>query len=136
VEQILNEESGLKALAGRGGDMRLLEEAARVGDEAADLALRVYLHRLAAAVAAMAAALGGLDVLAFTGGIGENSAFVREELCGRLAFLGLAIDRERNVSPQLDADVGSDGSRVRVLVIEAREELVAARAARKLLADR
>jgi acetate kinase len=75
-------------------------------------------------------------VLAFTGGIGENSAFVREELCGRLTFLGLAIDRERNLSPRLDADVGSDGSRVRVLVIEAREELVAARAARKLLADR
>jgi len=93
------------------------------------------LHRLAAAVAAMAAAAGGLDALAFTAGIGEGSALVRERLCARLGFLDVELDSARNQSAAPDCDVATEGSRVRILVVRAREELVAARAARSLLAS-
>jgi acetate kinase len=81
----------------------------------------------------MAAAAGGLDALAFTAGIGEGSALVREGLCERLAFLGVEIDARRNDEGAADSDIAADGSRVRVVVVRAREELVAARAARALL---
>ncbi len=117
-------ESGLKGLAGT-GDVRELEPES--------LALRVFVHRLAAAVAAMAASAGGLDALVFTAGIGENSALVRERACARLRFLGVELDRGRNEAAEPDCEIAADDSRVRVHVIRAREELVAARAARALL---
>jgi acetate kinase len=135
VEGVLNQESGLLALGGHGGDMRALERAAAGGDPEAGLALEVFLHRLAGAAASMAAAAGGLDVLVFTAGIGENSAFVREGLCSRLSFLGVEIDRQRNAGAEPDTDVTGGRSRVRVLVIRAHEEIVAARAARSLIAS-
>ncbi|HEX5468703.1 MAG TPA: acetate/propionate family kinase [Gaiellaceae bacterium] len=133
LDEALNTGSGLEALAGRGGGMREVEAAAAEGDADARLALDVFLHRLAGAVAAMAAAAGGLDALVFTAGIGENSALVREEACERLAFLGVSIDPDANAEAEPDCDVAEAGSAVRVLVIRAREELVAARAARSLL---
>ena len=101
----------------------------------AALALEVMPHRLAAAVAAMAASAGGLDALAFTAGIGEGSAFVRERLSARLGFLGVDLDLEKNENAAPDCDVAKDRSPVRILVVRAREELVAARAARALLAS-
>jgi acetate kinase len=126
LDRALNEDSGLKALAGGSGDMR---EIAAAGG----LALDVFTYRVAAAVAAMAAALGGLDALVFTAGIGENSATVRARVCERLRFLGVELDLAANDSARPDCDVSADGSPVRVVVIRAREELVAARAARQLL---
>jgi acetate kinase len=112
-----------------------IEERLRAGDASARAALDVYVHRLAAAVAAMAAAAGGLDVLAFTAGIGEGSPHVRREVCGRLRFLGVEIDDARNAEEAPDCDVAARSSRVRIVVVRAREELVAARAARTLLAS-
>ena len=114
------------------GDVRELEAAAPK-DERARLALAVYTHRIAGAVAAMAASLGGLDALVFTAGVGEHSPGVRAAVCARLAFLRVELDRrsERAIDP--DADIASSGSAVRVLVIAAREELVVARAVRALL---
>jgi acetate kinase len=97
------------------------------------LALAVFVHRLAAAIAAMTASLGGLDALVFTAGIGEGSATVRERTCARLAFLGIVLDTERNRAASPDARIDGDGSAVAVHVIHTREELVAARAARRLL---
>ncbi len=91
VQRMLNEESGLTALAGT-PDMREVEARAAAGDASARLALAVHDHRLAATVAAMAASLGGLDAVVFTGGVGEGSARVRAEAARRLAFLGLAVD--------------------------------------------
>jgi acetate kinase len=82
----------------------------------------------------MAVALGGIDALVFTAGIGENSAMVRRDVCRRLTFLGIALDDERNTDARSDVDIGSAGAPVRVVVVRAREELVAARAARTLLA--
>jgi acetate kinase len=133
LDHMLNSDSGMKALAGGSGLMRDLELRAAAGEEDAELALGVFIYRVAGAVASMAAAAGGLEALAFTAGIGEGSALVRERLCERLVFLGVEIDAARNAEAEPDSDVGADGSRVRILVVRAREELVAARAARALL---
>jgi acetate kinase len=132
LEHALNSESGLKGLAGGSGDMRDLE---RRDDADAALALDVFVHRVAAAVAAMAAAAGGLDALVFTAGIGEGSALVRERVCARLGFLGVELDAKLNAACKPDCDVAAAGSAARVAVVQAREELIAARAARELLAQ-
>ncbi|MDX6412925.1 MAG: acetate kinase [Gaiellaceae bacterium] len=132
LDHALNVDSGVRGLAG-GGDMIEIEHRATAGDQAPELALAVMLHRLAAAVAAMAASTGGLDALAFTGGIGEGSALVRERLCSRLGFLGVELDAEKNEKRELDCDIAAEASAVRILVVQAREELVAARAASALL---
>ncbi|HEX2503205.1 MAG TPA: acetate/propionate family kinase [Miltoncostaeaceae bacterium] len=134
VERACNEESGLLALAGT-ADMREVEGAASTGDGDAARALAVHDHRLAGAVAAMAAALGGLDALVFTGGAGEASARLRAEAGRRLAFLGVRIDGRLNASAEPDADVSAPGAPARTLVVRAREEVVIARAVRRALAS-
>jgi acetate kinase len=136
LDRLLEHESGLKGLSERSDSVRELETAEAAGDERAALALAVYVHRLAGAVGAMAAALGGVDALVFTAGVGENSASVRARVCSRLAFLGVELDAERNAAARPDADVAAAGSAVRVHVVRAREELVIARAVRELLASR
>ncbi|HEX6663391.1 MAG TPA: acetate/propionate family kinase [Gaiellaceae bacterium] len=135
LDHVLNFESGLKGLAGGSGEMLELEQRVAQGDRAAALAVDVFVHRLAGAVAAMAASASGIDALAFTAGIGEHSALVRERLCGRLAFLGVEMDGRKNAEAEPDCDVSVAGSAVRILVVRAREELIAARAARRLLAS-
>jgi acetate kinase len=134
LEQALNFESGLRGLADGSGDMQEIERAAAGGDAGAALAIEVFAHRVAGAVAAMAAAAGGLDALVFTAGIGERSAATRGRICERLSFLGVQLDEDRNSAAEPDADVAAQASSVRVLVVRAREELIAARAARRLLA--
>jgi acetate kinase len=136
LEHTLNFDSGLRGLAGGSGDMLQVEEAAADGDADAALAIEVFAHSVAAAGAAMAASAGGVDALVFTAGIGEGSAPTRERICERLAFLGVELDPGRNAAAEPDCDVASGISAVRVLVIRAREELVAARAARRLLPAR
>ena len=131
LDDAIERASGLLALSGRTGDVAELE---RVDDDGAKLALDVFGYRVSAAVGAMAVALGGLDALVFTAGIGEHSARVRSDVCARLGFLGVELDSMRNAAAQPDVDVSGPGSAVRVAVIRAREELVAARAVRALLA--
>jgi acetate kinase len=133
LDHVLNHDSGVVALAGGGAGLREIEAAAERGEPDARLAVDVYVHRLAGAVAAMAAAAGGIDVLVFTAGIGEKSPPVRAETCARLEFLGIEIDGGKNAHAMPDADVAAVGGSVRVLVIRAREELVAAQATRSLL---
>ena len=128
LDRALNRESGLTALGGATG--KKLEQAAAVGDPDAELALAVFSHRTAGAVAAMAVAAGRLDALVFTAGIGEASAPVRSRICDRLGLLGVQLDPERNRAASPDCDIGGA---VPVLVIAAREELVAARAVRALV---
>jgi acetate kinase len=130
LDDALNEASGLTALAGT-GDMRELE---RRDDDEARLALSVFSYRVAAAAAAMAAACGGVDALVFTAGIGEGSALVRRLVCERLSFLGVELDLDRNEGCEPDCDVGAAAASARVVVVRAREEIVAARAARAVLA--
>jgi acetate kinase len=125
LEGLLEHESGLVGLSGLSGDVRELEAS---DEPAARLALDVFAYRIAQAVAAMAVPLGGLDALVFTGGIGENSASVRAEVCRRLAILGIALDKTANDSAEADVDVATSDSRVRVAVIRAGEDVVVARA--------
>lgn len=133
LDRILDRESGLLGLSGTSGDLRAVLAAADSGDDAAQLAVAVYLHRLRASVAAMAAALGGLDALVFTGGVGEHSARVRAACCDGLRFLGVALDPEANAAAAgPDRDVAAPTSPVRVLVVEAREDLEISREVRRL----
>lgn len=130
VARSLERESGLTGLAGT-GDMREVERAADAGDTDARLALDVYDHRLAAAVAASVPALGGLDAVVFTGGVGEGSAARRAAAARRLEPLGVAIDPQANRAGGGDRDVGAQGATVRVLVVHAREDAIIARAVRE-----
>ena len=130
LDQMLEHESGLTGLSGISGDVRELEHS---NAPAARLALAVFCYRVATAVGAMAAALGGLDAIVFTAGIGENSASVRAAVCERLGFLGVELDRKANEAARPDGTVSTPDSPVRVVVVEAREDIVAARAARELL---
>jgi acetate kinase len=93
----------------------------------------VYVHRLRGAIASMAAAMGGLDALAFTGGVGENSARVRAAVCEELGFLGVALDPDLNGSCTGDAVIGRAGAAASAVVVRAREELEMAREARLVL---
>jgi acetate kinase len=112
-----------------------IERRAAAGDAEASFALEVYVFRLSVAVGAMAAAAEGIDALIFTAGIGEHSAVVRERVCSRLGFLGLELDHGRNRAAEPDLDVATSSSAGRIVVVRAREELVAARAARAVLAS-
>ena len=129
LDQALEHESGLVGLAGT-EDVRALE---RDASPAAMLALDVYCYRIAQAVAAMAAALGGIDALVFTAGVGEHSAAVRAQICKRLAYLGIAIDDAANTALAGDGAIESPRSAVCVRVVTAREDVVAARAVRNIL---
>jgi acetate kinase len=128
LNDALEHRAGLAGLAGT-GDMR--ELLAR-NDDDARLALDVYLHRLRAAMAAMAAAMGGLDAVVFTGGIGEHAAAVRAKAADGLRFLGIELDAVRNRAASADADVGVVGATVRAFVVTAREDLEMARQVRRL----
>jgi acetate kinase len=135
LSSALEHDSGLLALTGT-SDMRAVIDAAGAGDERARLGLEVYVHRLRAGIAAMAAALGGLDALAFTGGVGEHAPRVRELVADGLGFLGVAIDPRLNAAPELDAEItaGGGGGGVRTLVLRAREDLEIARQTRAVMA--
>lgn len=132
LEHALEHESGLRGLGGRTGDMRELLAAA---DRRATTALDVYLHRLRAGIAAMAAAMNGLDAVVFTGGVGENAAAIRSRACNGLSFLGLQLDEVSNATPaQGDSLISADESQVRILLIRSREDLEIARLVREALA--
>ena len=128
----LEQRSGLLGLAGS-ADMRAVLERAQAGHDESKLALDVYVHRLRAGIAAMAASLGGLDVLAFTGGVGENAARVRALAVAGLAFLGVGIDERRNADVEEDAVITAAGCDAHTVVIRAREDLEIARQVRRVL---
>lgn len=136
IDTLLNKESGLKGLAGV-NDFREVLSRADAGDEDARLALDVYVHRLRHYVGAYTAVLGGLDVLTFTAGVGENAPALRAAVVATLGRLGLSVDPARNEASSSDARVISpDGSPVTVLVVPTNEELEIARQAAALLAAR
>jgi acetate kinase len=132
MSEALENESGLAGLAGT-SDMRMVLERAVGGDADALLARDTYVHRLRAGIAAMIAALGGLEALAFTGGVGENAAAIRVLAAEGLGFAGVRIDAAANDAAIPDAEIGADGSSVRTFVIAAREDLEIARQVRSVL---
>ena len=136
LTQVLNTQSGLLGLSGVGNDMRTVEAAAAAGDQRAELALEVFVHRLAKAVAGLVTSLEQLDALVFTGGIGENSPVVRGRVLRRLGFLGLADDPVANA--RHGRSTGGRISRpgpVQALVVPTDEELMIARDTSRLIAD-
>src|SRR5579883_1617798 len=128
----LEHRSGLLGLAGT-ADMREVLSRSRAGDPAAELALEVYVHRLRSGIASMAAAMDGLDLLVFTGGVGEHAPEVRARAADGLSFLGVALDQSRNAATSRDGEITAAGARVRTLVVEAREDLEIARQVRATL---
>jgi acetate kinase len=135
LAEALEHRSGLLGLAGT-ADMSEIVKRVAAGDERAGLALDTYVHRLRAGIAAMAAALGGIDVLVFTGGVGERSSDVRARAAAGLAFLGVELDTVRNeTASEDDVQIGIDEAEVAVLVLRAREDLEIARQVRRALAD-
>ena len=134
LTDVLDTESGLLGLSGASNDMRTITESADQGDERAGLALDVFVHRLAKAIAGLAASLDGLDALVFTAGIGEHSPVVRSRVLARLGFLGLTEDPEANA-----AHGGATGGRislpgpVQALVVPTDEELMIARDTARLV---
>lgn len=134
VDDLLNRKSGLKGVSGVSSDMRDVEQAIDLGNTRAKLAFDVFVHRLVQWIGAMTAVLGGLDVLVFTAGIGENSARLRFATAKRLAFLGLKLDAAANSVCRPDADIAAADSAVRVLVIRTQEDWQIARECVRLAA--
>ena len=130
IEDALYRESGLKGLAGS-SDMRDLEEMAASGDTHAQLAIEIFAYRARKYLGAYAAAMGGLDAIVFTGGIGENSPSMRRRICDGLDFMGLRLDHDRNQGLDLSShaapQIQAYGSRVRVFVTETAEQLMIAK---------
>ncbi|MEA5469846.1 acetate kinase [Spirulina sp. 06S082] len=122
LDRLLNRESGLKGIFGTSGDMREISEAMDKDSDRAKLAFAMYIHRLKMGIGAMATSLGGLDALVFAAGVGENSPRVRESACQGLGFLGVNLDREKNLAHPVDADIATTESKVRVLVVHTQED--------------
>ena len=135
LDKTLNKQSGLLGISGVSSDFRQVEAAAAEGHRHARLALDVYAYRVKTTIGSLAAALGGVDALVFTAGIGENSASLRRAVCDGLEFLGLKLDGQRNDACQPDADIAAADSPGRVLVIHTREDLMIARESRRLLLE-
>lgn len=132
IAEGLEKRSGLLGLAGS-ADMREVLAAEAAGEPNATLAVGVYVHRLRKGIAAMTASLGGLDALVFSGGVGEHAPSIRARAADGVAFLGLAIDRERNEAGDRDREIGQPGATAATLVVESREDLEIARQVRRAL---
>ena len=127
VDHLLNRESGLKGLSGISNDMRDIEERAAGGDERCRLAMTVFCHRLRKYIGAYAAMLGGVDAIIFTGGIGENSSWIRHRSLQRLEFMGALLDEDANRDAKANSDntvieINQPHSRVKLLVVATDEQ--------------
>ncbi len=131
---LLNKHSGLSGISGVSSDMQDIQEAAASGNQNAQLALDIYCYRLKKYIASYTAAMGGLDALVFTAGVGENSPIVRAKSCENLGFMGVEIDENRNAEGNCQETViSSNASKVSVFVIPTNEELVIARDTKRIV---
>jgi len=126
MNALLNKHSGLVGVSGESSDMRELEQAVEEGNKRAKNAFNLYTYRIKKYVGSYIAALGGLDALVFTGGIGENSVAVRKAVCENMQYLGLEIDLQKNESVKGQMDISAENSKAKVFVIPTNEELVIA----------
>jgi acetate kinase len=132
MDALLNRQSGLLGLSGVSGDVREIRQAIDAGNARAQIAWDVYVHRLISSIGSMIAAMGGIDALSFTAGVGENSAELRSEVCEQLGFLGLVLDQQKNTGSRPDAILSAPQSSIVVLVVGAQEEWQIARACYRL----
>lgn len=133
LDNMLNKLSGLRGISGISSDLRDVIAAKKQGNQRAQLAWDMYVHRLRSGIGAMLASLAGLDVLVFTAGVGEKSAEIRQAACEPWGFLGLKIDVEKNQQQPVDIDIATFDSMVRVLVVETQEDWAIAQQCYKLL---
>lgn len=134
LQKIINKESGVAGVSGISSDMREIEAAVNAGDEKAKLALDMYEQRIIKYVGAYAAEMGGVDIIVFTGGVGENQTGVRENVCAPLAFMGVEIDKELNAKTRgTETVISTPASKVKVVVVPTDEELMIARDTREIV---
>ena len=124
---ILNKKSGVLGISGVGSDFRDLEKAAKEGNERAQLALDKFAYEVRKYIGSYAAAMGGVDIITFTAGLGENGPDMRESICEGLGFLGVHVDHEKNQVRGKETDISAADSTVKVYVIPTNEELMIAR---------
>ena len=127
LQKLVNKQSGVLGVSGISSDMRDIEDAIARGDEKAKLAMDMYEYRILKYIGAYAAVLGGVDVIVFTGGVGENQIGTREVICKKLAFMGVTFDAEANKTRGKEIEISGKDSKVHVVVIPTDEELMIAR---------
>ena len=125
VDNLMNKQSGVQGISGVSSDFRDLIAAAEAGNEKAQLALDMFTYQVKKLIGAYAAAMGGVDAVVFTAGVGENDAYTRSAIAGGLEFMGIAIDEAKN-STRGTVDISADGAKVKTLVIPTNEELMIA----------
>jgi acetate kinase len=133
IDDIINKKGGLLGVTGLSSDMRDVEQAASEGNPRAKLALEIFCYRIKKYIGAYAAAMGGLDAIVFTGGIGENSANVRARVCKGLDFLGLVLDEEKNGTLRGPVDISKPTGSARILLVPTNEERMIARETAELV---
>lgn len=127
IDDIINKKSGLLGVTGVSSDMRDVQTSAREGNKRAELAIRIFCYRIKKYIGAYSAAMGGLDAVVLTGGIGENDGDIRRRVCEGMSFLGMELDEQKNSDLRGPADISKQGSRVRILLVPTNEELMIAR---------
>lgn len=136
LQKVINKESGVAGVSGLSSDMREIEAAVKDGNEMATLALDMYEQRILKYVGAYAAEMGGVDIIVFTGGVGENQTGVRENVCAPLAFMGVEIDKELNARTRgTETVISTPASKVKVVVVPTDEELMIARDTRDIVSE-
>ncbi len=136
LQAIINKDSGVAGVSGISSDMREIEAAVKDGDPRATLALDMYEQRIIKYIGAYAAEMGGVDIIVFTGGVGENQTGVRENVCKPLAFMGVEIDTALNATVRgTETLISTPSSRIKVAVIPTDEELLIARDTRDIVSS-
>ena len=134
IQRIINKESGVAGVSGMSNDMREIEAADNAGDPRAHMALEMYENRITKYIGAYAAEMGGLDIIVFTGGVGENQTGVRENVCAPLKFMGVELDVELNKTVRgTETVISLPGSKVKVVVIPTDEEMTIARDTKEIV---
>ncbi len=133
VDAVLNKKSGVLGISGVSSDFRDLEGAAKEGNERAKLALEMFRHSVRGYIGRYASIMGGVDVITFAGGVGENSADIREDVLAGHEFMGIKIDSEKNHVRGVEAEISTDDSRVRVFVVPTDEEMTIARDTKRIV---
>ncbi len=135
IDAIMNKKSGVYGISGVSSDFRDLDEAVKEGNERAELALQVFTYQVKKYIGSYACAMGGLDAVVFTAGIGENNPDIRKRACTGLEFLGIEIDDELNTKKGQEIDISKPHAKVRTLVIPTNEELAIAKETKKLVSQ-
>ncbi len=136
IRRQLNEEAGMFGISGVSGDLRDIEAAAMLGNKHAQLAMKTYFYGVKKYIGAYIAALNGVDVVAFAGGIGEKSSMARSAICNGLEWCGLRLSTERNENQKGEGEISAPNSRAKILVVATNEEMIVARETERVLSER